>query len=144
MADTYSRQTRSYTMSRIRKTDTKPELIVRKFLFSQGLRYRLYNKKLPGNPDIVLHKYKTVVLINGCFWHAHENCKLNRMPKSNIDYWIPKIQKNVARDKINETKLNELGWKVLTIWECELKSHKKGKTLLNLYNKITKTIDEVY
>lgn len=98
---------RSYTMSLIRKTDTKPEIQVRKFLFKEGFRYRLYNKKLPGNPDIVLPKYKAIIFVNGCFWHAHEGCRLNRMPKSRIEYWVPKILGNVERDKLNTQALKK-------------------------------------
>lgn len=124
-------------MRKIRKTNTKPEITTRKYLFGKGLRFRIHNKKLPGNPDIVLSKYKVVVFVNGCFWHAHNSCKLNRMPKSNTSYWIPKILRNVARDKKNTKELESLGWKVLTVWECELHSDKKDNTLLNLYKKIT-------
>lgn len=128
-------------MSKIRKTNTKPELLVRKFLFGKGLRYRIHNKKLIGNPDIVLSKFKTVVFVNGCFWHAHENCKLNRMPKSNTDYWIPKILGNVERDKKNQEQLKQLGWNVLTIWECELSNQKIDQTLMNLYTNIIESVN---
>ncbi|WP_010254927.1 very short patch repair endonuclease [Myroides injenensis] len=136
MKDKFSKEKRSEIMSKIRKTDTKPEIITRKFLFSKGLRYRIYNKKLIGNPDIVLPKYKTVVFVNGCFWHAHTGCKLNRMPKSNTDYWIPKILKNVERDKRNKIELTEAGWRVLIVWECELSKVKREETLTKLYNNI--------
>ncbi|MCW5909537.1 MAG: DNA mismatch endonuclease Vsr [Cyclobacteriaceae bacterium] len=136
MKDKFSKEKRSDIMSKIRKTDTKPELLVRKYLFSKGLRFRIYNKKLIGNPDIVLSKHKTVVFVNGCFWHAHKNCKLNRMPKSNTDYWIPKILKNVERDKRNKKELKKLGWNIFTIWECELRGKKREKTLTKLYRKI--------
>jgi DNA mismatch endonuclease Vsr len=136
MKDKFSKEKRSEIMSKIRKTNTKPELLVRKYLFSKGLRFRIYNRKLIGNPDIVFPKYKTVVFINGCFWHAHNNCKLNRMPKSNTDYWIPKILKNVERDKRNKKELKHLGWNVLIIWECELSSQQREKTLIKLYKKI--------
>ncbi len=104
---------RSRMMAKIKKTNTKPELIVRRFLFKNGFRYRLYNKNLPGNPDIVLPKYKTIIFINGCFWHLHEGCKYNRMPKSRPDYWPIKLQGNADRDKINKMELeriNYLGW----------------------------------
>jgi DNA mismatch endonuclease (patch repair protein) len=137
MKDKFSKEKRSEIMSKIRKTNTKPELLVRKYLFGQGLRFRIYNKNLMGNPDIVLPKYKMIVFVNGCFWHAHKNCKLNRLPKSNTGYWIPKILKNVERDKINKKELKKLGWHVLTIWECELSSQKREKTLISLYKKIT-------
>jgi DNA mismatch endonuclease, patch repair protein len=116
-----SKETRSYIMSKIKKTDTKPELTVRKYLFSKGFRYRLHVKKLPGNPDIVLPRYRVVIFINGCFWHAHEGCNLNRMPKTRTEYWIPKINGNVVRDKLKQEQLQSLGWRVFVIWECELK-----------------------
>lgn len=129
-----NKETRSYTMSRITKRDTKPELLVRKYLFKNGFRYRLYNRNLPGNPDIVLPKYKTIIFVNGCFWHAHTGCKLNRLPKSRLEYWIPKIMGNVARDKINAKTLKKEGWRVITIWECNLRKTKLIRTLENLTN----------
>jgi len=134
--DKFSKEKRSQVMSSIRKIDTKPELITRKFLFSKGLRYRIHNKKLIGNPDIVLPKYKAVVFVNGCFWHAHVNCRLNRQPKSNTEYWGPKIARNVERDKRNELELKNAGWNVLTVWECELTPVKREETLTRLYNNI--------
>lgn len=136
MKDKFSKEKRSEIMSKIKKTNTKPEMIVRKFLFSRGLRYRIHNKKLIGNPDIVLPKYKIIIFVNGCFWHAHNNCKLNRMPKSNTDYWIPKILRNVERDETNRVELEKLGWNVITVWECELGVKKREDTLIELYNKI--------
>jgi DNA mismatch endonuclease, patch repair protein len=136
MGDSFSKEKRSEVMSKIRKTNTKPELLVRKFLFGRGLRYRLYNKYLSGNPDLVLPKYKTVIFVNGCFWHAHKNCKLNRMPKSNTEYWLPKIVKNVDRDKRNKRVLKKLGWTVLTVWECELSKSTRMKTLEKLYKQL--------
>lgn len=136
MKDKFSKEKRSEIMSKIKKTNTKPEMIVRKFLFSQGLRYRIHNKKLIGNPDIVLPKYKTIIFVNGCFWHAHNNCKLNRMPKSNTDYWIPKILRNVERDETNRVELEKLGWNVITVWECELGVKKREDVLIELYNEI--------
>ncbi len=146
MKDVFSKKKRSEVMSRIRKTNTKPELIVRRFLFSMGLRYRLYNKNLPGNPDIVLSKYKIVIFINGCFWHAHDNCKYNKIPKSNIHYWRPKILGNKERDKRNKKEIQKLGWQVFTVWECDLETTKRIKTLDKLYKKILKrkTRYEVY
>ena len=124
MADVHSKVTRSYNMSRIRSKNTKPEMLVRKFLHAQGFRYRLHVKDLPGKPDVVLSKYKTVILIHGCFWHSHEGCKLNRVPKDNQGYWVPKLAKNVAKDKENETELNNRRWNIIVVWECDLK---KGK-----------------
>ncbi len=136
MGDTYSKTVRSYTMSRIRKTDTKPELLVRKYLFKNGFRYRLYNRNLPGNPDIVLPKYKTIIFVNGCFWHAHTGCKLNRLPKSRVEYWVPKIMRNVERDKINARTLKKDGWKILIVWECDLHKNKSERTLTGIVKKL--------
>ena len=108
-------------MSRIHGKDTKPEEKVRKFLFSQGFRYRKNDKRLLGKPDIVLPKYKTVIFVNGCFWHKHEGCKYFVWPKTNEDFWRAKILANVSRDQKNMKLLSELGWNVIVIWECELK-----------------------
>jgi len=105
-------------MSRIRGVDTKPEIIVRSILHRAGFRFRLHVKRLPGKPDIVLPKHRTVVFVNGCFWHRHD-CGRFRMPKSNTDYWKDKFDKNAARDKRNAASLRDLGWKVVIVWECE-------------------------
>ena len=120
MADNHSREVRSKHMSHIRSTNTKPEEIVRKYLFSKGFRYRKNVRALPGCPDIVLPKYKTVIFVNGCFWHKHD-CPRFVWPSSNEDYWRPKIQRNVERDQHNMDSLRSDGWKVIIIWECELK-----------------------
>ena len=128
MADCHSKETRSYNMSRIRSKNTKPEEIVRQYLFSQGFRYRKNDARFPGKPDIVLPKYKTVVFVNGCFWHKHEGCKYFVWPKSNLEFWKKKIESNVARDAKNHRLLEEMGWKVLIVWECDLKK----KTISNL------------
>lgn len=111
---------RSQIMARIRKVNTKPEIVVRKALFKEGFRFRIHVKLLPGCPDIVLKKYNTVVFVNGCFWHAHEGCRLNSLPKVRTEYWIPKITRNVARDREAHAALVHEGWRVYTIWECEL------------------------
>ena len=132
MADVHTPEQRSYNMSRIRGKDTKPEELVRKYLFSQGFRYRKNDARLPGKPDIVLPKYKTVIFVNGCFWHKHEGCKYFVWPKNNADFWKKKIESNVARDAKNYQQLESLGWKVLTIWECELKTHCREETLVNI------------
>jgi len=121
MTDTHSKTVRSYNMSRIRSKNTKPELTLRKYLFAHGFRYRLHDKKLPGKPDIILPKYKTVIFVHGCFWHAHENCRYAVMPKSNIEYWTGKISGNVSRDFSARKKLLELGWQIIVIWECSLR-----------------------
>lgn len=132
MADTHSKEARSYNMSRIRSKDTNPEMIVRKFLHKNGFRYRLHVKNMPGKPDIVLRKYKTVILIHGCFWHGHEGCRYFVAPKSNRSYWLPKIEKNINRDIEHEKKLRSKGWEMIKIWECELKKKIVEKTLNNL------------
>lgn len=129
---------RSRCMAAIRGKDTKPEILVRKFLFSKGLRYRLNNRKLPGSPDIVLKKYKTVIFVDGCFWHGHEGCKYFRLPKSNTPFWEAKITRNIERDKETTQALTALGWKVISIWECELRNKSNREAALNkLFNDIT-------
>lgn len=120
MADNHSKDVRSYNMSQIRSTNNKPEETVRKYLFSQGFRYRKNDKRFPGKPDIVLPKYKTAIFVNGCFWHMHD-CGRFVWPSSNQDYWQPKILRNVERDKANIVLLKDMGWKVIVVWECELK-----------------------
>ena len=132
MADIHSPQIRSYNMSRIKGKNTKPEMIVRKYLFSKGYRFRLHDKKLPGSPDIVLPKYKTIIFINGCFWHGHNGCRYFVIPKTRTQWWTDKINKNISNDKMNINKLTDDGWKVISIWECELKSSAAEATLLSL------------
>ena len=131
MADIKSKEARSKNMSAIKGKNTKPELIIRKFLFSQGFRYRLNVSKLPGKPDIVLSKYKTVIFVNGCFWHLH-NCKYFVYPKQNANFWQNKLNGNVERDNRNYNNLMAAGWKVIVIWECELKKDKREETLNKL------------
>lgn len=135
MADNHSKEVRSKNMSHIRSTNSKPEEIVRKFLFSKGFRYRKNVRTLPGCPDIVLPKYHTVVFVNGCFWHKHD-CGRFVWPSSNVEYWIPKINRNVERDKENYKKLTDMGWKVLIIWECKLKKNVRENCLTELCSKI--------
>jgi len=122
MADVHDKATRSYNMSRIKNKNTKPEMLVRKFLFSNGFRYRINDKKLPGKPDIVLPKYKTVIFINGCFWHGHENCKYFTIPKTRTEWWKEKIEKTKVNDFEKQSQLIEMGYKVIVIWECEIKN----------------------
>ena len=129
-------------MSRIRSTNSKPEDIVRKYLFSKGLRYRKNVKTLPGKPDVVLTKYKTVIFVNGCFWHGHQGCRYFVMPKSNTEYWNKKIAGNVERDRNVIVQLEELGWNVITVWECQLKKDKRENTLEYLYYNILRSIKE--
>ncbi|HEY2583101.1 MAG TPA: DNA mismatch endonuclease Vsr [Mucilaginibacter sp.] len=132
MADVHSKETRSYNMSRIRSKDTKPELLVRKFLHKNGFRYRLHVKTLPGKPDIVLPKYKTVIFIHGCFWHGHEGCKYFVVPKTRTEWWLNKINRNVLKDSETLKQLQKKNWAVINIWECELKSSVINKTLSDL------------
>jgi len=137
MADTKTPEARSANMANIRSTNTKPEELVRKYIFSKGFRYRKNDKRLPGKPDIVLPKYRTVIFVNGCFWHMH-NCTRARLPKSNLDYWEPKIKRNVERDKENYKTLKKMGWKVIVIWECELKKKSRDERLSNLVDEISR------
>lgn len=138
--DKHSKETRSYNMSMIKSSGTKPEETVRKYLFSKGLRYRKNVKTLPGKPDIVLPKYKTIVFVNGCFWHGHKGCKYFVMPKTNVEFWTEKITKNIARDETTYKKLQNMGWNVIIVWECELKKDKRNNTLECLYNDILASI----
>lgn len=137
MADVLTPEQRHYNMSRIRGKDTKPEEIVRKYLFSKGLRYRKNDKRYPGHPDIVLPKYKTVVFVHGCFWHMHEGCRYAKLPKTNTEFWKEKLSRNRERDKNEQRILREMGWKVLVVWECELKKDKQQETLERLFMNIT-------
>ena len=139
MADVLTKEQRSRNMAAIKGKDTKPELIVRKYLFSRGLRFRVQVRKLPGNPDIVLPRYKTVIFVDGCFWHGHEGCKYYRLPKSNIEFWKEKIDRNIARDIRNEEELKSLGWHVIRVWECDIKKVSERDVFLqDLYNTITR------
>jgi DNA mismatch endonuclease, patch repair protein len=137
MADVHDAATRSYNMSRVKGKDTKPEWLVRRYLFGKGFRYRLHDKKLPGKPDLVFRKHKTVVFIHGCFWHGHEGCKYSRLPGTNADWWMRKIQATKEHDKKVVSQLTDLGWKVLFVWECELKSGTRLNTLQEVAAKIS-------
>lgn len=119
-------------MSRIRSKDTKPEMLVRKYLFSQGFRYKLHDKKLPGKPDLVLPKYKTVIFIHGCFWHGHEGCRYYTIPKTRTEWWQNKITINRTKDVQCQQALQATGWLVLEIWECELKKKVFDNTMTRL------------
>lgn len=132
MSDVLTKEQRHRCMSNVKSKNTKPEILVRKFLFSNGYRYRVNRKDLPGKPDIVLPKYKTVIFINGCFWHGHQDCKYATIPATNHDFWLAKINGNVERDKLTREKLIQLGWKVIDIWQCQLKPHEKETTLNQL------------
>ena len=132
--DTMTPEKRHETMSHIRGKDTKPEVIVRKYLFSKGLRYRKNDRRLPGHPDIVFPKYRTVVFVNGCFWHGHEGCRYFRLPSTNVEFWDAKIRRNRERDAENIRKLETEGWKVLVVWECRFRTKAER----------TEALEEVY
>ena len=139
MADNLTLEQRHKCMSAIKGKDTKPEIIVRKYLFAKGLRFRLHSKTLMGKPDIVLPKYRSVIFIDGCFWHGHEGCKLFRLPKTNEFYWGNKIKRNKARQISSEYVLKTEGWRIFRIWECEIKNKEKRSIILrNLFESITK------
>ena len=127
--DKLTRERRSWNMARIRARDTRPELLVRSYLHKQGFRFRIYVKDLPGTPDIVLPKYKTVIFIQGCFWHGHERCKEFRLPKTRTEWWAEKITRNEKKDAENSVKLDELGWNSLVIWTCELRKPRREAKL---------------
>lgn len=138
MADVHNTATRRYNMSKIKGTNTKPELLVRRYLHAKGLRYRLHNKNLPGKPDITLTKLQTVIFVNGCFWHGHEGCKYFVMPKTKSEWWQKKINETIKRDCKSVQNLKGLGWNPFVIWECELKPEKRESSLRNLYDKVIK------
>ena len=140
MTDRHDSKTRSYNMRQIKSKNTKPELWVRKYLFSQGFRYRINVHSLPGSPDIVLSKYKTVIFVNGCFWHGHEGCKYFVIPETRKNWWIEKINKNIDRDKRACETLLSGGWKVITIWECQLRPKQRDITLARLTTTIRENI----
>jgi len=127
-------------MKSIKGVNTTPELIVRKFLFKKGFRFSLHKKNLPGTPDIVLKKYKTVIFVNGCFWHGHLNCKKSGLPKSRTEFWKSKIEKNVNRDLNNNKKLKSLGWNVIIIHQCEIKNQYMDETMENVTSQIKSMI----
>lgn len=136
--DVHSKETRSYNMSMIRGKDTKPEILVRKFLFHNGFRYRKNVKDLPGKPDIVLPKYKTVIFVNGCFWHGHNDCKDSHIPKTNSEWWQQKINRTKERDKLHYEALTSSGWNVIILWDCCIKPKTREETLSNLIISIKK------
>lgn len=136
MTDIVDRQTRSRMMSGIRGKNTKPEMIVRRFLHAKGLRYKLHDKMLPGRPDIVLSRHRTVIMVQGCFWHRHAGCQFAYVPKTRQDFWIAKLEGNVERDNRTVNALQKAGWKCLTIWECQLRGQEPFEVLENLYNAV--------
>ena len=141
MSDTLSQTQRSYNMSRIRGKNTKPEILVRKGLHARGFRFRLHNKKLPGSPDIVLPKYGVAIMVNGCFWHGHKGCRYATKPKTNIEFWEPKIARNKHKDEVTAAHLEALGWTGITIWECELRT---SSQLDDKLNTLTEEIRRAY
>jgi DNA mismatch endonuclease, patch repair protein len=147
MADVFDKKMRSYVMSRIKGKDTKPEMVVRRFLHANGFRYRLHVKDLPGKPDIVLKKLKTIIDVRGCFWHGHKNCKYGEKIKSESIGITEKVRSAIQRDKVNEEKWRQLGWRVITIWDsCELevkrkRSEKRERILIELLKKLLQKVD---
>ena len=139
--DVHDKETRSFNMSRIRGSDTKPEEAVRKYLFSCGFRYRKNDKRLPGTPDIVLPRYKTAIFVNGCFWHMHTGCKYFVWPRNNAEFWKEKLEKNAARDERDNQILRQNGWRVITVWECELKPASRASRLQKLIMEIKNGYD---
>ncbi|HEY9002036.1 MAG TPA: DNA mismatch endonuclease Vsr [Mucilaginibacter sp.] len=135
MADIWSKEKRSYVMSRIRGKNTKPEILLRSFLFNSGFRFRLHSKHLPGKPDIILAKYKTVIFVHGCFWHYHKKCPEGRIPNTNSKFWSEKLSKNIERDIKNQTLLKALGWNVIVVWECDIE-----KRIEEIGNELIKNI----
>ncbi len=132
MPDIHSKKIRSFNMSQIKGSNTKPEILVRQFLFSNGLRFRLHDKKLPGRPDIVLAKYNAIIFVHGCFWHGHKGCKKYVIPRTNTEFWQNKIQTNIINDRKHTITLKKAGWKVLVVWECQLKSKSTLTALLKI------------
>lgn len=140
MTDVLTPEQRHHCMSNIRNKNTKPEILVRKFLFANGFRFRVNVKTLPGTPDIVLKKYRTVIFVNGCFWHGHDDCKYFRLPKSNTEFWKTKIMANKERDLRDWGELKEMGWYVIQLWECQLKPKQREETLRRLLYTMNKMI----
>lgn len=144
MADVHTSKIRSYNMSRIRSKNTKPEIIVRKYLYGAGIRYRLNVKQLPGKPDIVIGKYRIAIFINGCFWHGHNGHSCFVLPKTNTEWWRAKIEKTQARDLKHIDNLINMQWNVIVIWECQLKPKLRDATLLHLSTTISKIVLKFY
>ncbi len=144
MTDKLTPEQRHRCMSRIRSKNTRPEMLVRKFLFAHGFRYRVNVRTLPGTPDIVLRRFKTAIFINGCFWHGHEGCRYYVLPKSNVEFWERKIERNRNRDAANHMRLRLMGWSVVQIWECQLKPRKRHDTLEGLLSILNRQVLHTY
>lgn len=138
--DKMTKEQRHHCMAAIHSKDTKPELLVRRYLFARGFRYRLNHPRLPGRPDLVLRKYRTAIFVNGCFWHGHEGCRYYVAPKSNVDFWKAKIERNRVRDRREQQRLAAMGWHCITVWECQLKPKVREQTLASL----AFTLNEIY
>ncbi len=136
MADVHSKEIRSRNMAAIKGKNTKPEMLVRRFLHANGYRYKLHDKNLPGKPDIVLPKYKTVIFVHGCFWHGHKGCKYYVVPKTRTEWWLNKINANIANDVKASKALKKEGWKIINLWECVLKTKNNTTTLNTLLKKL--------
>lgn len=143
MSDKLTPEKRSWNMSRIKGKDTKIEVEVRSWLFSRGFRFRKNDKRYPGKPDIVLPKYKTVIFINGCFWHRHAGCKYATTPKTRTEFWLEKFERNARNDELHRQQLEDMGWKVITIWECQLKRDSFETTLSSVENVILNCLEEI-
>lgn len=139
MTDHISKEKRSYIMSMIKGKDTKPEIMVRRYLFHHGFRFRVNVKRLPGTPDIVLRKYKTAIFVNGCFWHGHEGCAEFRPPRTRVEWWTEKLSRNKARDVRVREQLRAMGWNTMVVWECQLKPKERQVTLENIVRLLRKT-----
>ena len=141
--DTVSQEKRSSIMSAVHSKNTRAELLVRRYLWSHGIRYRIHDKNLPGKPDIVIPRYKLAIFVHGCFWHGHENCSRGRLPKSRIEYWKAKIETNKSRDRLIKEKLKAKGWRQLAIWECQLRTKKAASLALpRVLNQILSTYSD--
>jgi DNA mismatch endonuclease (patch repair protein) len=143
MADVHEPHIRSYNMSQIRSKNTKPEMLVRKFLHACGFRFRLHAKDLPGKPDLVLPKFKTVIFVHGCFWHGHDNCRYYVIPKTRTEWWLNKINRNKENDRKAIDKLESAGWRIIEIWECQIKNH-ADETLSKCKTQILDSIKSSY
>lgn len=142
--DRITKQQRSYTMSRIANKATKPEMLVRHWLWNHGYRYRLNVKSVPGSPDIVMRKYRTAIFVNGCFWHGHEGCDKYSVPKTNTEFWMAKVTRNRERDQRNYKDLHDAGWHVIVIWECRLKKSNIEATMHGVEHILNRYLIELY
>jgi DNA mismatch endonuclease, patch repair protein len=143
MADTFSREKRSWIMSRVKSKHTLPEILVRRYLHSKGFRFRLHVKELPGKPDIVLPKYKSIILVHGCFWHGHSGCAKARLPKTRTEWWEKKMNYNIVKDAKTKRLLKKSGWSVITVWQCQLTTKKGDSTLKKIAAFLKKRANDI-